>query len=174
MKKQNFTCIVRGMRCAGCSKNLEKAISRLPGAEDVSVNYATAALSLTMDASQLSGETIFAEIKKMGFSAEPPPKDPAEEERKEGIRFKKQLSELFISIIFTLLLTVAAFSKLIPSMRLSGVVQLILLLPVLWTGRKIFTSGLPALFKLRPDMDSLIACGAGTGTLYSLDRKSVV
>ena len=33
------TYIVRGMRCAGCSKNLEKSVSALQGAENVSVNY---------------------------------------------------------------------------------------------------------------------------------------
>lgn len=168
MKKQNCTFIVRGMRCAGCSKNLEKAISRLPGAEDVSVNYATGTLSLSFDLSQLDEETIFAAVKKMGFSAEHPPKDPAEEEKKELLRFKKQLQWLAVSIIFTILLTIAAFSKLISDIQLSGAVQLILLLPVLWSGRKIFIAGFPALFKLRPDMDSLIACGAGTGVFYSL------
>ena len=168
MKKQNFTYIVRGMRCAGCSRNLEKSISRLPGAENVSVNYATGILSLTADSQQLTEEAVFAAVKKLGFTAEHPPKDPAEEEKKEALRFKKQQRELFISIAFTLLLTVAAFSNLISDLRLSGVVQLLLLLPVLWAGRKIFTSGVPALLKLRPDMDSLIACGAGTGTLYSL------
>ena len=70
MKKQNCAYIVRGMRCAGCSKNLEKAISRLPGAENVSVNYATGTLSLTVDRAQLDEETIFATAKKMGFRSE--------------------------------------------------------------------------------------------------------
>ena len=168
MKKQNCAYIVRGMRCAGCSKKLEKAISRLPGAENVSVNYATGTLSLTVDRAQLDEETIFAAAKKMGFSAEHPPKDPAEEEKKEALRFKNQLRDLAVCIIFTIMLTVAAFSNLIPDIRLSGVVQLGLLLPVLWAGRKIFIAGLPALFKRRPDMDSLIACGAGAGVFYSL------
>lgn len=168
MKTTNRTYIIRGMRCAGCSKNLEKAVSRLPGAENVSVNYATGTLSLTFDLSQLDEETIFATVKKMGFTAEYPPKDPAEEERKEALRFKKQLRDLVISIVFTILLTIAAFSNLVSNIQLSGVVQLILLFPVLYAGRKIFIAGIPALLKLRPDMDSLIACGAGTGAVYSL------
>ena len=159
---------VRGMRCAGCSAKLEKALSALPGAENVVVNYATGTLSLTASPALISDEMIFAAVKKNGFTAEYPPKDPAEEEKKESARLKKQLRELIVSIIFTVLLTAAAFSKLIPDIRFSGVVQLILLLPVLWAGREIFLSGIPALLKLRPDMDSLIACGAGTGTIYSL------
>ena len=168
MKKTACTYIIRGMRCAGCSKNLEKAVSRLSGAENVSVNYATGILSLTADASLLDERAIFDTVKKMGFSAELPPKDPAEEERKEVRQFKKQLRDLIVCIVFTVILSVVSFLKLIPDVRFSGIIQLILLLPVLFSGRKIFIAGLPALFKLRPDMDSLIACGAGTGTVYSL------
>ena len=162
------TYIVRGMRCAGCSGKVEKTIAQLPGAENVSVSYATGMLTLTSTKEQLNEETIFAAVKKLGFTAELPPKDPAEEERKEAAQLKKQLRELIISIIFTVLLSIVSFSGIISGIRFSGIVQLILLFPVLWTGRKIFIAGLPALFKLRPDMDSLIACGAGTGTIYSL------
>ncbi|MBQ9087394.1 MAG: heavy metal translocating P-type ATPase [Lentisphaeria bacterium] len=162
------TYIVRGMRCAGCSGKVEKTIAQLPGAENVSVSYATGMLTLTSTQEQLDDETIFAAVKKLGFTAELPPKDPAEEERKEALQLKKQLRDLTVSIIFTVMLTIVAFSHIISGIRLSGIVQLILLFPVLWAGRKIFIAGLPALFKLRPDMDSLIACGSGAGTLYSL------
>ena len=162
------TYIVRGMRCAGCSGKVEKTIAQLPGAENVSVGYATGMLTLSSTSEQLDDETIFAAVKKLGFTAELPPKDPAEEERKEAQQFKKQLRDLAVSIIFTVILTIVAFSHIISGIRLSGIVQLILLIPVLWAGRKIFLAGVPALFKLRPDMDSLIACGSGAGTLYSL------
>ncbi len=168
MGKKLRVYIVRGMRCAGCSGKVEKTVAQLPGAENVSVNYATGILSLTSTPEQLSDEAVFAAVKKLGFTAEYPPADPAEEEKKEAQQFKKQLRDLIFCIIFTIMLTFAAFSGIIPGLRLSGAIQLVLLLPVLWAGRKIFIAGIPALLKLRPDMDSLIACGAGTGTLYSL------
>ena len=168
MKHLNRTWLVRGMRCAGCSKNLEKAVARLDGAVNVSVNYASGMLTIEYDPEVLAIETVLAAVKKLGFTAEEPPKDPAEEERKELVRFKAALRRLIISAIFTVLLMIAALSPLISDIRLSGAIQLILLIPVLWAGKQIFISGVPALLKLRPDMDSLISGGALSGLFYSL------
>ena len=168
MKHLNRTWLVRGMRCAGCSKNLEKAVARLDGAVNVSVNYASGMLTIEYDPEVLAIETVLTAVKKLGFTAEEPPKDPAEEERKELVRFKAALRRLIISAIFTVLLMIAALSPLISDIRLSGAIQLILLIPVLWAGKQIFISGVPALLKLRPDMDSLISGGALSGLFYSL------
>ena len=168
MKHLNRTWLVRGMRCAGCSKNLEKAVARLNGAVNVSVNYASGMLTMEYDPEVLAIDEVLAAVKKLGFTAEEPPRDPAEEERKELIRFKAALKRLIISVIFTILLLIAAFSPLISDIRLSGAVQFVLLLPILWAGRQIFLSGIPALFKLRPDMDSLISGGSLAGVFYSL------
>ena len=168
MKHLTRTWLVRGMRCAGCSKNLEKSVARVEGAVNVSVNYASGMLTLEYDPEVLAVEAVLTAVKKLGFTAEEPPKYPAEEERKELVRFKAAVRRLIISAIFTVLLMIAAFSPLISDIRLSGVVQLILLIPILWAGKQIFIAGIPALFRLRPDMDSLISGGSLAGVLYSL------
>jgi Cu+-exporting ATPase len=46
--------------------------------------------------------------------------------------------------------------------------QALLLLPVLWAGRRFYTSGIPAFFRGAPNMDSLVAMGTGAAVLYSI------
>ena len=41
-------------------------------------------------------------------------------------------------------------------------------IPVLIAGRGFFFRGIPALFRLTPNMDSLVSCGAAAGIVYSL------
>ncbi|SBW04035.1 Copper-exporting P-type ATPase A (fragment) [uncultured Alphaproteobacteria bacterium] len=41
---------ITGMSCAGCAANVERALARLPGARDVSVNFALATADLTLEA----------------------------------------------------------------------------------------------------------------------------
>jgi Cu+-exporting ATPase len=46
--------------------------------------------------------------------------------------------------------------------------QLVLCLPLLYTGRRFYVSGIPALFRRIPNMDSLVALGTLAAFLYSL------
>lgn len=49
-----------------------------------------------------------------------------------------------------------------------ALLQLVLTLPVLWSGRHFYLTGLPNLWRLTPNMDSLVAMGTGAAFLYSL------
>jgi Cu+-exporting ATPase len=53
-----------------------------------------------------------------------------------------------------------------------GLAQFLLTLPVLWSGRGFYTSGLPALFRRAPNMDSLVA--VGTGAAFASSAASLV
>jgi Cu+-exporting ATPase len=46
--------------------------------------------------------------------------------------------------------------------------QLLLCLPALWSGRRFFLTGLPALWRKTPNMDSLVALGTGAAFVFSL------
>ena len=48
-----------------------------------------------------------------------------------------------------------------------GAVQLLLLLPILWSGRRFYLIGFPSLVRGAPNMDSLIAVGTGAAVVYS-------
>jgi len=46
-------------------------------------------------------------------------------------------------------------------------VQFLLTAPIIWLGRFFYTQGLPPLFRMAPNMDTLIAVGTGAAFLYS-------
>jgi Cu+-exporting ATPase len=49
-----------------------------------------------------------------------------------------------------------------------ALVQFALVLPVLWSGRDFYRHGFPNLWRLAPNMDSLIAVGTGAAVIYSV------
>ncbi|MFW5734937.1 MAG: copper-translocating P-type ATPase, partial [Oceanidesulfovibrio sp.] len=49
-----------------------------------------------------------------------------------------------------------------------GLVQLLLVMPVVWSGREFYTHGIPNLLRGGPNMDSLIAVGTGAAVVYSV------
>ncbi len=49
-----------------------------------------------------------------------------------------------------------------------GLVQLLLVLPVVWSGREFYTHGISNLLRGGPNMDSLIAVGTGAAVIYSV------
>jgi Cu+-exporting ATPase len=55
-----------------------------------------------------------------------------------------------------------------------ALVQLILVLPVLWIGRRFYTDGFAQLARRAPNMDSLIAVGTGAAFAQSLWRTTLI
>jgi len=60
---------VTGMSCAACSARVEKAVSKLDGAEDVSVNLLTGTMQVTYDESKLNEDKIITAVEKAGYGA---------------------------------------------------------------------------------------------------------
>ncbi len=65
--KEKFT--VTGMTCSACSSRVEKTVSRLEGAEAVSVNLLTGTMQVTFDESKLNDEKIITAVEKAGYGA---------------------------------------------------------------------------------------------------------
>ena len=57
---------------------------------------------------------------------------------------------------------------LLESMMVLGIAEMVFLIPILIFNRKYFVSGFKSLFKLNPNMDALIALGAGVSVAYSV------
>ncbi len=163
--KQKFT--ITGMSCAACSARVEKATA--PMCDSVNVNL----LAGTMVA-EYSCETdeIINAVKKAGYGCEPfklKKSDNSEE-------IKEMKTRVIISMVFLIALMYLSMAHMI-GYRLpwifnehipNAIGQLIFLIPILIVNRKFFTNGLSALFKLNPNMDSLVAVGSGASLIYSL------
>lgn len=68
---------IHGMTCAACAQASERAVKKLPGIEEASVNFSTEKLSVRFEDGKLSMEEIVAAIEKAGYQAD---EDRAEKE----------------------------------------------------------------------------------------------
>lgn len=75
MKTQQIK--VGGMTCSACAKAIERAVGKVPGVSEASVNYATEKLQVSFDETQAEQAAIEAAVKKAGYEvlAEPTGKE---------------------------------------------------------------------------------------------------
>ena len=68
MKKTNIQ--VTGMRCASCSANIHKKLSKTLGVKETNVNFATSKATIDFDEKRIDEKKLAQIIKKMGYGAE--------------------------------------------------------------------------------------------------------
>ena len=174
--------IIEGMSCASCAMTIENAVSKIPGVAKASVNLATEIMTVEANDS-VTPEDIAKVVDGVGYGARPRGKSVEEEleeknEKKEA-HLREMKRNLTISAIFTVpLLFIAmadmvgipmpAFLSPMQSPVSYALIQLALVLPIIWLGRRFFVDGFKALSKGHPNMDSLVALGTSAAFLYSL------
>src|SRR3989304_2546990 len=85
---------IAGMDCADCSVSVEKAVARIPGIVDVSINFPTASLVAEFEADRASPQDIVSQIEGMGYGAISP-----ERREEEGAPFwRRQPRSILTSI----------------------------------------------------------------------------
>lgn len=163
--KQKF--LVTGMSCAACSARVEKAVT--PISKSVSVNL----LAGTMVAEyECSTDEIINAVKNAGYGCESFKLKKSENTEE----IKEMKNRVIVSLVFLVPLMYLSMAHMLgytlPSIlnehMPNAIGQLIFLIPILIINRKFFTNGFSALFKLNPNMDSLVAVGSGASLIYSL------
>lgn len=173
--KKRFT--VTGMSCAACSARVERAVSLQDGVQKAEVNLLAGKMSVEYDEKVVSDETIISAVRAAGYdaSAEVTARDVLNKESKTADR--KMARRLLLSIAFLVVLiyfTLASmFGFPMPKVfrdkpLVFAIFQLVFTLPVIWLNRAYFTKGIPALLRGGPNMDTLVAVGAGSAFLYSV------
>ena len=178
---------IDGMTCASCVLRVEKALAGVPGVKRASVNLATQRAHLDLVAGQTdaqrSAPALIAAVQKAGYEASQvqtdiAPNDTLGESRSEEARHLQRT--LWISLALSLPVFVLemgahllpwmhAFVHTTIGMERSWILQAVLTTLVLaGPGRAFFTKGLPALWHLSPEMNSLVALGAGSAWTYSM------
>ena len=174
------TFILEGMSCATCAKNIEDAISSLDGTEKAVVNFATEKMVVKFDKEKLSVAEIERKVEEAGYKArleiDDLVDDQAEKKQQEidGIWKRFIYSAIFAVPVLYIAMAEMVGLPMLKSLspmgnpKLFSTVQFILVLPVLYFGRKFFSVGIRAIFRRKPNMDSLVALGAGAAFLYSV------
>ena len=188
---------IDGMHCAGCAMRLESAVKKEPAFQNVAVSILTNTLSLEFDENALDSsdaDTLIINIvQKTGFEVvlekpeepsaplvpENAASEPAAVSEKSSNWIQKLSSAgwgLWISIAFLVALMYVAMGAMVglptpaflQDMRVAGIVELVLAIPILIINREFFVQGLASLWRGSPNMDALVALGSGASILYSV------
>ncbi|USA48168.1 heavy metal translocating P-type ATPase [Acinetobacter sp. C26M] len=171
---------IEGMTCASCVSRVEKALNAVNGVNTANVNLATERATVTGTANI---ESLIAAIDKAGYDAKeiqasiPDQSEQLEKKDHERAELKR---DLIIATILALPVFILEMgSHLIPGvhhlieqsigMQNSWYLQFVLTtLVLIIPSRRFYLKGLPALVRLAPDMNSLVAVGTLAAYLFSL------
>ncbi|WP_336041124.1 heavy metal translocating P-type ATPase [Acinetobacter dispersus] len=171
---------IEGMTCASCVSRVEKALNAVTGVKTANVNLATERATVTGTAKV---ESLIAAIDKAGYDSKeiqasiPDQSEQLEKKDQERAELKR---DLIIATVLALPVFILEMgSHLIPGvhhlieqsigMQNSWYLQFVLTtLVLIIPGHRFYLKGLPALVRLVPDMNSLVAVGTLAAYLFSL------
>ena len=174
------------MSCAACSNRIEKAVSKVPGVTSCSVSLLTNSMGVEGTASP---EAVIAAVEKAGYGAsEKGAREnqarkngasmAAEEESLKDKETPEMKRRLIASLCFWIPLMYISMGHMMWSWPLPsvlsenhmaiGLVELLLTTVIMVINQKFFVSGFTSLIHGGPNMDTLVALGAGASYGYSL------
>ncbi|MBR2512279.1 MAG: cation-translocating P-type ATPase, partial [Firmicutes bacterium] len=165
---------VTGMSCAACSAHVEKAVSGLDGVSNVAVNLLTGSMTLDRDPS-VTAEDICTAVKNAGYGASPSsgPSVSAADDVPDALEDREtpvMVRRLVVSICVLIPLMYVSMGHLMWNWPIPeamdtpmaiGLYEMLLAIVVMIINRKFFTSGILSLAHGGPNMDTLVALGAG-------------
>lgn len=175
MKQYNVT----GMSCASCVARVEKAVNKVDGVTSCSVNLLTNSMSVDGDVKSID---VISAVEKAGYGASlkgnSSKENKSSDEPLKDTETPKLKKRLFSSLVFLLLLMYISMGHMmwgfpLPSVLANnhiamGLIQLLLTGIIMVINQKFFVSGFKALIHRSPNMDTLVALGAGASFIYSV------
>jgi len=177
--KENFD--VTGMSCSACSARVERAVGKIVGADNVSVNLLTNSMQVKFDEAKISAAQIVDAVINAGYGASlKGTRDKGQgtsvtSERTINKEIAAMRTRLTWSIIFLLPTVYIAMHKMLPlpvppivselfDGRANAVTfafaQFLLILPIMYLNRKYYVNGFKTLAAGAPNMDSLVGLGS--------------
>ncbi|MBP6581453.1 MAG: heavy metal translocating P-type ATPase, partial [Sphingorhabdus sp.] len=177
---QTVDIAIEGMTCASCVARVERALTAVPGVVSANVNLATerATVTGTADAALLQNavETVGYGARLVQASAAGDAEGAARKEVEEAVLRRDLMIAAMLSLpVFALEMGSHLFAPIhhlimtTIGMQTSWVLQFVLTsLVLLKPGRRFYLKGYPALWRLAPDMNSLVAVGTTAAFAYSV------
>lgn len=177
---------IDGISCQACVAKIERKLSKTNGVEKALVNISNNMANIDYDEKEIKASEIMETIEKLGFT---PRKKEDLKEKDESIKNEKKLkmellkSKIVIVLSFFIMYISMGhmlgvplpkiFDPMINPNNFVGV-QFLLTLIVMIIARRFYVVGFKQLFKLSPNMDSLIAVGTSSAFLYSVYISSKI
>ena len=167
---------ITGMSCAACQAHVEKAVSGVEGVTKCEVSLLTNSMKVEGSAGP---EEIIRAVEKAGYGAEVSGAGngaSVSEDELKDTETPAMLRRLISSVIMLLVLMyfsmgVMMFDRPVPAGIAHAhvvLIEAVLSGIILIINRKFFISGTKAVIHKAPNMDTLVAMGAGVSYIYSL------
>ena len=178
--------IVTGMSCAACSARVEKAVSKVPGVASCTVNLLTGTMGV--EGSALPGEVIRA-VEEAGYGAsrresgasaaraaekggDPGAGEALRDRETPAMKRRLSASLVFLAALMYLSMGHMMWNWPVPAFLegnhvAMGLLQLLLTGAIMVINQRFFVSGVRGLLHRAPNMDTLVALGAGAAFGYS-------
>lgn len=176
---------ITGMSCAACSARVEKAVSKVEGITSCSVNLLTNSMVVEGNVPQ---QKIIEAVVAAGYGAAPVDKKSTQGLKDtRNLKYEDELKDTETPKLFKRL--IASVCILIPLMYVSmgpmlfhlplpeflsnnpigiGLYELLLTIAIMIINQKFFISGIKGVLHKSPNMDTLVAMGAGAAFVYSV------
>ncbi|MBU7583606.1 MAG: copper-translocating P-type ATPase [Nostoc sp. TH1S01] len=179
---ENATLKLRGMSCASCAKNIEDAISAVPGVNECSVNFGAEQATVNYDSRKTDLQAIQNAVDAAGYSAYPLQEQNLmagedDEEKRHRQQASRDLQrKVILGGIIGSLLVIGSLPMMtglhlpfIPVWLHNPWLQLVLTTPVqFWCGKSFYVNAWKAFQRHTATMDTLIALGTSAAYFYSL------
>lgn len=165
MAKERFA--VTGMTCSACSAHVEKAVRKLEGVQDVSVNLLQNSMQVSFQSDRVKPEQIVQAVEKAGYgaalqTAAAQKKTAAKRDGRVEEQVRSMRNRLIVSVCFLVVLMYVSMGHMmglpLPAFLLGtenaltlAFTQFLLTLPILLVNQKYFTVGFKTLFQGRAD-----------------------
>jgi Cu+-exporting ATPase len=179
---EHATFKLRGMSCASCAKNIEKAIRSVPGVDECQVNFGAEQATVKYNPRKTDLQTIQDAVQAAGYSASAVEKqnlmrgEDDTDRRERALETRKLTRKVVVAGILSALVVIGSFPAMtglnlpfIPMWLHNPWVQLVLTAPVqFWCGASFYRNGWKAFKRHTATMDTLVALGTSTAYIYSL------
>ena len=173
---------VTGMSCAACQVRVEKAVNALPGVKSCAVSLLTNSMGVEGD---VSASEIIKAVENAGYGASL--KKNGAGVKSSSVNYEDELLDretpkmkkrLIASVLLLIPLMYVSMGHMLWSWPLPsfldgnhvamGLYELLLSAFIMVINQKFFVSGFKGLLHKSPNMDSLVALGAGAAFVYSV------
>ena len=171
---------VTGMTCAACQARVEKAVSAVPGVQSCAVSLLTNSMGVE---GNVDPATVIKAVEKAGYgaslkgegrgsAAQKPAEDPLADRETPAILRRLLWSAGFVALLMYVSMGHVMWGWPLPAVIADnplaiGLIQMILAAVVMVINQKFFVNGVKGVFRLSPNMDTLVALGSGASFVYS-------
>lgn len=173
---QQKTLDISGMTCANCALRIEKGLSKLPGVQSATVNFAMETATVEYDEAVCELPQLIGNVEQLGYGAAEQKEEESDQRAAE--RYREYVHTLRLWLVSAFLSLPLAYTMVahlgisflpMPDILMNPWFQLALAAPVQFIiGARFYAGAWRALLDKSANMDTLVSLGTSAAFFYSL------